>query len=60
MTPQQAIDAARLAADLLLTLVPAPAAKQLIDDAAVRRANAAYAVAEAVKFGPPPASSDDE
>lgn len=52
MTPSQAIDAARIAADLLLTLVPAPVAKQLITDAEVRRANEIANAAERIKFGP--------
>ncbi len=53
MTPKDAIDAARIAADLLLTLVPAPVARQLLDDAAVRRATAIADGAEALKFGAP-------
>lgn len=52
MTPQNAIDAARLAADLLLALVPAPVAHQILDDAAVRRASAIANAAADAKFGP--------
>ena len=50
MTPSDAINAARIAADLLLALVPAPVARQLLDDAAVRRSNAIATAAEDVKF----------
>ncbi len=46
------IDGVRHAADALLEIYPADAAKQVIDDAAVRRANIAYYAAEAAKFGP--------
>lgn len=46
-----ALEAARLAADLLLALVPAPEAKRLLDEAEIRRANAAADAAEALKFG---------
>lgn len=52
MTPGQILDAARVAADLLLTLVPAPVAQQLINDAQVRRANDIANAAENAKFGP--------
>lgn len=46
-----AIEAARIAADLLLALVPAPEAKRLLDEAAIRRANAIADAAEREKFG---------
>lgn len=45
------LEAARIAADLLLALLPAEDAKKLIDEAAVKRANAAADAAEAIKFG---------
>lgn len=56
MTPSQAIDLARKLIALALDIVPADAAKQLIDDEAVRRANAIADTAEdaviaAQKFG---------
>ncbi len=51
MTPQQALEAARIAADLLLALVPHDQAGKLIDEAAARRANAAADAAERLKFG---------
>ncbi len=54
MTTEQAIAAARLAADLLLVLVPADQAQELLDEAAVRRANLAADAAELLKFGPSP------
>ena len=55
MTAADALSAARIAADLLLALVPHPdAAKALLDDAAVRRANAAADVVERYKFGEGP------
>jgi hypothetical protein len=53
MTPAEVLNAARLAADLLLELVPHDDAKAILDDAAVRRANAAADLAEKVKFGDP-------
>lgn len=46
-----ALEAARIAADLLLALVPAPEAKRLLDEAERRRANAIADAAEAAKFG---------
>lgn len=49
---QTALDAARIAADLILALVSAPVARQLLDDAEVRRSNAIANAAEDVKFGP--------
>lgn len=51
MSPAEILDAARLAADVLLKLVPHDHAKQLLDDAAVRRANQIADAAEALKFG---------
>lgn len=45
------VDAARHVAEALISLVTPDAAKQLIDDAAVRRANAIADEAEASKFG---------
>lgn len=56
MTPDQGLDMAAKLAALLLDLVPAPVAQQLINDAAVRRANAVADLAEdavvaAQKFG---------
>lgn len=49
---QTALEAARLAADLLLALVPAPVAHQLLNDSEVKRANAIANAAEDAKFGP--------
>lgn len=49
---QTALEAARIAADLLLALVPAPVAHQLLNDSEVRRANAIANAAEDAKFGP--------
>jgi len=46
-----ALEAARIAADLLLALVPADEAKRLISEAEIRRANAIADAAEAAKFG---------
>ncbi len=55
LTPEKVLDAARLAADLLLALVPDHgAARDLLDAAAIRRANAAADVAEQLKFGNAP------
>lgn len=56
MSPDTAFKIAEKLAALILDLVPAPMARQLIDDAAVRRANAIADVAEdavvaAGKFG---------
>lgn len=51
MTPDKAVDLATKMAAMLLDLVPAPVARQLIDDAAVRRANAIANAAEDLKFG---------
>ena len=46
----EAIAAARIVADLLLMLVPHDTAKELLDDAAIRRANLAADLAEKIKF----------
>jgi hypothetical protein len=51
MTPAQVLDAARVAADLLLALVPHEQAGKLIDEAAARRINAEVDAVEALKFG---------
>jgi hypothetical protein len=55
MTPDKAIDLARSLIALALDIVPAEAAKQLIDDEAVKRANrianAAEDAAVIAKFG---------
>ncbi len=51
MTPDKAIDLARKLIGLALDIVPADAAKQLVDDEAVRRANAVANLAEDLKFG---------
>lgn len=56
MTPDKAIDLARKLIGLALDIVPADAAKQLIDDEAVKRSNAIADLAEdavvaAQKFG---------
>ncbi len=45
------LETGRKLADLLLDLVPHDVAKQLLDDAAVRRANAIANAAELAKFG---------
>lgn len=50
INPETAIEAARIAADLLLALVPHEQAKELLDEAAIRRANAVADLAEQVKF----------
>lgn len=51
MTPKEGLDIAAKLAALLLDIVPAPVARKLIDDAAVRRANAIADTAEDIKFG---------
>jgi hypothetical protein len=56
VTPDKLIDIARALIKLALDIVPADAAKQLIDDEAVRRSNAIADAAEdavvaAQKFG---------
>ena len=54
MTPEAIIAAARIAADLLLALVPHNEARELLDSAAAKRANAIADAAEAAKFGSSP------
>lgn len=51
MNPLDYLETARKLADVLLDLVPAPVARQMLDDAAVRRANAIADVAQFAKFG---------
>lgn len=51
MTPEQALEIARMAADILLALVPRDQVAELLDEAAIRRANAIADAAEAAKFG---------
>lgn len=51
---QTAVDVARVLAEAMLKLVPAPVASQLISDEAVKRANAIADLAEDVKFGSDP------
>jgi hypothetical protein len=63
--PTDVLNAARLAADILATLVPRPVAEQLLSEAAIKRQNAIADAAEAAKFvfsGPLSAvpSADDE
>lgn len=50
MSPSKVMSWARILVDLLLDLVPPPVARQLLDEAAIRRANAVADAAEAVKF----------
>ncbi len=45
------IDIVRMILDIVLQLVPHEQAKTLLDEQAVKRANAVADVAEAVKFG---------
>jgi hypothetical protein len=54
MNPEAILNAARLAADLLLELVPHNDARELLDSAAAKRANVIADAAEAAKFGTPP------
>lgn len=49
---ETALEVASKLAAIILELVPAPVAQQLISDAAVRRANALGDLADDVKFGP--------
>lgn len=51
MSPLDVIDVVRKLVSLILDLVPVDVAKQALDDAAVRRANAIADAAEAAKFG---------
>lgn len=46
------LDAARSVVELLLSLVDVSTAKQLLDEAAIKRANLAADLAEKLKFGP--------
>ena len=50
MTPDKILDVARIALDLVLALVPHEDAKRLLDEAAVKRANAEADAAEALKW----------
>lgn len=58
--PTNVLNAARLAADILATLVPQPVAEQLLSEAAIKRQNAIADGAETAKFGTPLPSTDDE
>jgi hypothetical protein len=51
VTPEAILNAARLAADVLLALVPHEQAGKLIDEAAARRINAEVDAVERLKFG---------
>lgn len=50
MNAGKVVEWARVLIDLILELVPPPVARQLLDEAAVRRANAVADAAEALKF----------
>ena len=50
MNPASVIDTVRALVDLILSLVPHEVAKQMLDDAAVRRQNAIADAAELAKF----------
>lgn len=50
VTPIEVIDTARRLVDLVLDIVPEEVAKQLLTDAAVKRANRIADLAEAAKF----------
>lgn len=52
MSPETVLTIVRGLVDLILLLVPAPVAHQIVDDAAIRRAHAIADAAEASKFGP--------
>lgn len=55
MSPAEtALEVARMLADAIIKLVPAPVAAQLISDAEVRRANAIGELADDAKFGREP------
>ena len=54
MSPEKALDVARTALDLVLALVPHEDAKRLLDEQAVKRANAEADLAEQLKFGSAP------
>jgi ABC-type branched-subunit amino acid transport system ATPase component len=49
--PEAILEAARLAADVMLTLVPRDTAALLLDEQAVKRANQVADTAEVLKFG---------
>ena len=51
MTPAKLLDLARSLLGLVLDLVPPPVARQMLDEEAVRRANAVADAAETAKFG---------
>jgi hypothetical protein len=51
MNPLDVISIVRRILDVILDLVPVDVARQILDDAAVRRANAIADAAEAAKFG---------
>ena len=51
MTPAQALELARHAADIFVALVPLDLRQGVLDEAEVRRANRAADLAEALKFG---------
>lgn len=53
MTPEQILEAARVAADLLLALAPTRA-RELLTDAEIKQANAVADAAEQAKFGRQP------
>ncbi len=59
MTPAQVMEAARLAADVLLALVSHEQARAVLDDAEIRRANALADAAERLKFGTAPTEPSD-
>lgn len=50
MSPVTVINVVRALVDVILALVPPDVAKQVVDDAAVRRAHAMADAAEAAKF----------
>lgn len=50
MNPLDAVEAARKLADLILDFVPHEVARQVLTDAAIRRANTIADAAETAKF----------
>lgn len=52
MSPDEVLELASKAADIVLALVPIERARELLDEAAIRRANALADAAEIAKFGP--------
>lgn len=54
MSPGVILDTVRALLDVILSLVPHDTAKQMLDDAAVRRANTVADAAELAKFGRAP------